>query len=141
MAKVSLKPFNSKVEVIEFYINLLEDLAAMTQGGCFTVGVLHGIRRGCAPVLGSVRPENSWIGYTFTGKFGHTFTWIFLGLGFTVYCYTQNSGNGCWMKVQLDDFLSNTCLVSVEQISSISCVEDQKLCFQQCIAGSEGVSI
>ena len=30
----------------------------------------------------------------------------FSGIG--VYCYTQNFGNGCWMKVQLDNSSSNT---------------------------------
>ena len=41
----------------------------------------------------------------------------FSGLG--VYCYTQHSRNVCYMKVQLDNSLSNTWSVSGEQISSI----------------------
>ena len=41
-------------------------------------GILHyGVRRGCAPVLGSFWPENSEIGIYFSGKslsLGYTFT-------------------------------------------------------------------
>ena len=44
----------------------------------------------------------------------------FSGIG--VCCYTQNSGNGCRMKVQLDNSSSNTWLVSGKQISSIFCI-------------------
>ena len=48
-------------------------------------GVLHyGVRRGSAPVLGSVWPENSGIG-----------TYLYCKISVIgVYCYAQNSGNG-----------------------------------------------
>ena len=45
----------------------------------------------------------------------------FSGIG--VYCYTQNSGLGCRMKVQLDNSSINTWSVSGEQISRIFCVQ------------------
>ena len=60
-------------------------------------GVLHyGVRRGCAPVLGSFWAENSGIGICFCLKIsviGVYFHLEFSGIG--VYCYTQNSGYGC----------------------------------------------
>ena len=60
-------------------------------------GVFHyGVRRRCAPVLGSFWPENSGIGIYFYWKIsviGVYFHLEFSGIG--VYCYTQNSGNGC----------------------------------------------
>ena len=60
-------------------------------------GVLHyGVRRGCAPVLGSFWPENSGIGIYFYLKISVIGVYChmeFSGIG--VYCYTQNSGNGC----------------------------------------------
>ena len=87
-------------------------------------GVLHyGVRRECAPVLGSFWPENSGIGIYFywnISVIGVYFHLEFSGIG--VYCYSQNSGHGCWMKVQLDNSSSNTWSVSGEQISSVFCV-------------------
>ena len=60
-------------------------------------GVLHyGVRRGCAPVLGSFWHENSGIGIYFCKKIsviGVHFHLEFSGIG--VYCHTQNSGYGC----------------------------------------------
>ena len=61
------------------------------------MGVLnYGVRRGCAPVLGSFWPENSGIGIYFYWKIsvlGVYFHLEFSGIG--VYCYTKNSGYGC----------------------------------------------
>ena len=58
--------------------------------------VLHyGVRRGCAPVLGSFWPENSWIVIYFnwkTSEIGVHFHLEFSEIG--VSCYTQNSDNG-----------------------------------------------
>ena len=60
-------------------------------------GVIHhGVGRGCAPVLGSFRPENSGIGIYFYWKIfviGVYLQLEFSGIG--VYCYAQDSGNGC----------------------------------------------
>ena len=60
-------------------------------------GVLHyGVRRGCAPVLGSFWPENSAIAIYFYRKIsviGVYFHLEFSGIG--VHCYPQNSGYGC----------------------------------------------
>ena len=60
-------------------------------------GVLHyEARWGCAPVLGSLWPENSGIGIYFYRKIsviGVYFHLEFSGIG--VCCYTQNSGYGC----------------------------------------------
>ena len=56
----------------------------------------YGVRRGSAPVLGSLYPENSEFGVYFSWKIsviGVYFHLEFSGVG--VYCYTQNSGNGC----------------------------------------------
>ena len=49
------------------------------------------VRLGCAPVLGSFWPENSWIGISFNWKIsviGVYFHSEFSGIG--VYCYTPN---------------------------------------------------
>ena len=53
------------------------------------------VRRGCAPVLGSLWPENSGIGVSFYWKISVITVYFhseFSGIG--VYCYTQNSVMG-----------------------------------------------
>ena len=75
------------------------------------------------PVLGSFWPENSGIGIYFYWKIS-VIGVLYLHLEFSgigVYCYTQNSGFGCCMKVQLDNSSSNMWSVSGEQIGSIFC--------------------
>ena len=59
-------------------------------------GVLHyGVRRGCAPVLGSLWPENSGNGAYFYWKISVIGVYFHLELsGIGLYCYIQNSGNG-----------------------------------------------
>ena len=60
-------------------------------------GVLHyGVRRGCAPVLGSFWPENSGIGINFYWKISVIGVYCHLEFsGIGVYCYFQNSGYWC----------------------------------------------
>ena len=85
------------------------------------MGILHyGVRRGCSPVLDNFGLENSGNGIYFCWEISVIGTYFHLEFsGTRVYCYTQNSGNGSCMKVQRDNFSSNTCSVSGEQISRI----------------------
>ena len=73
-------------------MNLTNVCAAHPRGG-----VLHdGVRRGCAPVLGSFWPENSGIGIYFYLEFSVIRVYFHLEFsGIGVYCYTQNSSYGC----------------------------------------------
>ena len=76
---------------------------------CFNVNIYHrtecsypgcilhyGVRRGCAPVLGSFWPENSMIRVYFYWRISVIRVYFYLEFsGIGVYRYTPNPSNGC----------------------------------------------